>query len=101
MGKMATYSQTLHPGKRLGWSEMCQNESLVQDNVVPDNDPESLVVVRIRQPCLYVAGKHGMEKCQMRIDTGAGRTVVDTTLVEPCNYIGKNVTLTSLMAVPC
>ena len=49
------------------------------------------VIAAIRQPGLYVEGRVGQRACSMRIE-GADRTVVDASLVEKKENLGRNVT---------
>ena len=71
-----------------------QHDPIVQDTVVSNKDAVSLVVVPVRQQCLYVPGKIGNVECQMRVDPGAGQTIVDAKLVKPSEHLGTHMTLT-------
>ena len=71
-----------------------QHDPIVQDTVVSNRDAVCLVVVPVRQQCLYAPGKIGNVECQMRVDTGAGQTIVDAKLVKPSEYLGTHMTLT-------
>ena len=71
-----------------------QYEPIVQDTVLSNKDTVSLVVVPVTQKCLYVSGKIGNVECQMRVDTGAGQTIVEAKLVKPSEHLGTHMTLT-------
>ena len=71
-----------------------EHDPIVQDKVVFNKAAVSLVVVPVRQQCLYVPGKIGNVECQMGVDTGAGQAIVDAKLVKPSEHLGAHMTLT-------
>ena len=65
-----------------------EHDPTVQDTAVVNKAAVNLVVVPVRQQCLYVPGKIGNVECQMRVDTGAEQTIVDAKLENPVNILG-------------
>ena len=59
-----------------------------------------MVVADGGQEDLYVEGMIGKNKCNMKIDCGAQITMVDSSLVNPLQYVGEHVLIKGYRKAP-
>ena len=60
----------------------------------------ALVIADEGQEDLYVEGMIGKSKCNMKIDCGAQITMVDSSLVNPLQYVGEHVLIKGYRKAP-